>query len=173
MSRADYAQDRQDTVEMLGVITPFLEKMAAAMQAAPAIAPFMVTLLKFVVSKFRAGKDVESSMDAMLNNVMKEMQTPKPQPPNPELIKAQAHVGALKAKTQGGLQALAMKTQADIAMKQQKQAAELEAAQQETSSASQSAAFEKMLSLFKTVTEVELKKDLAEAKKKESEDGKE
>lgn len=168
MSRIDYAQDRQEFNELLNTVVAFMEKLVPAITSAPVIAPFMMTLLKHMITKFRVGREVESSLDMMVKAAQQMMAQPKPPEPNPELIKAQAQVGALQQKTQAQTQALAMKTAADIQMSREKQQAELAAGQQEMANDADQAQFQTLLQLFKTLKDAEIK----EAKAKESKDAK-
>jgi Skp family chaperone for outer membrane proteins len=164
MARVDYAQDRQEYNELMNTVVAFMEKLVPAVNSAPFIAPFMMELLKHIVSKFRVGREVESSLDGMIKAATQMMNTPKPPPPDPAMIKAQAEVGALQQKTQAGLQATAMKTAAEIQMGKEKHQAELAGMMQEHQADAEQSEFKNILDLIKTVNDAAVKKEQAKNK---------
>jgi len=171
MSAADFDGDKQEALELVGVISTMLEKAIPVFTSYPVLAPFLVSLLKFTVSKFRIGKDIESALDLMLKNAVAQASQPQPPKPDPEMIKVQAQIKDNAAKTQSTIQATAMKTQADIAMKGAKLRADIAQKQQEMEGAAKSSEVDQLLSLFKAVTDANIKKQAAE--NKEDNDGEE
>jgi len=164
MARVDYAQDRQEYNELMNTVVAFMEKLVPAVNSAPFIAPFMMELLKHIVSKFRVGREVESSLDGMIKAATQMVNTPKPPPPDPAMVKAQAEVGALQQKTQAGLQATAMKTAAELQMNKEKHQAELAGMIQEHQTGAEQAEFKNILDLIKTVNDAAVKKEQAKNK---------
>lgn len=155
MAQIDYAQERKDRMELAGVVTSFLEKAIPVFQQAPMVAPFFVTVLKFIVSGFRAGKDIESAMDAMLKNVIQAASQPQPPKPDPEMIKAQASVQALQAKTKAGIQAQNAMTGAKIQATQQKAMSDAEISKQKSE-------MDNLMKLFKLAMEAKESENASE-----------
>lgn len=168
MARTDFSEERQEGLELVGAVTNLLEKAVPVFQNFPVLAPFIATVLKFVVSKFRVGKEIESSMDLMLKNALQMASAPQQPKPDPEMIKAQASIRDNQMKTQANIQATAMKTKADVAMKTLKTKAEIEQKQQEMQHNQENNAVDQLLNLFKGINEANMKREAAENKEKEN-----
>jgi len=63
----DRQQEQQETVAFLQAVTPFMEKMYAAIQSMPTGAPLFRELLMMGVRSFRKGRPVEAAFEQALN----------------------------------------------------------------------------------------------------------
>ena len=84
----DEQQDKQDRMEFLTAVSGFMEKATQMAAMAPDTVPLLGELLKFGVGGFRAGRQMEGEIDAMLKQ--QAQKPPQPQGPSPEEVKAQA-----------------------------------------------------------------------------------
>ena len=108
----DEQQNKQDRLEFISAFGGFLKEAIPAAQAAPELGPVLVELLKFGTGAFKQSRQIEGSLDAVLekmNQAQKAREAAPPQPPktDPELIKLQstqqiegARLQAEQAKTQ-------------------------------------------------------------------------
>lgn len=82
--------------------TAFANTMAALgplVQAAPAeSADFAGTMLKFQTAPYRAGREMEQSIDDLVEGLKKKAK--EPPPPSPEMMKAEAEANRLKVETE-------------------------------------------------------------------------
>lgn len=119
---ADQQQTQQSRTELLGAIAQFLPQAIQAGMAMPELKPLLARLLMFFLRGFKASRDIESAFEQFIDDMTKEAANPKPAPPSPEQIKAQAEM----QKQQAENQRMAAQAQID----QQNQQAEMAAAQQ-------------------------------------------
>lgn len=126
----DEQQDKQDRIEFLTAVSGFMEKATQMGQMAPETIPLLGELLKFGVGAFKAGRQMEGQIDAMLKQ--QAQKPPQPQGPSPEMVKAQADQQMQQAQLQHDAQVEQMRTQAEqqqeqmrLDMEQQAKAAEL------------------------------------------------
>ncbi|MDY0072496.1 MAG: hypothetical protein RBR77_07580 [Thauera sp.] len=73
----DEQQEKQDRIEFLGAAGSYVKQAAEAAQAAPQMAPLMVSLLLFGVRAFKAGAEVESEFEELADQIR---QQPAPDP---------------------------------------------------------------------------------------------
>jgi hypothetical protein len=99
----DEDAQKQRATEFMTALGGFMNQALPLIQTVPQAAPLMSDALKFVSSQFRAGRELEGSIDEFAEQ-MKEL-AKAPKPPNPEQVKAQSEAQSA--------QAAAMKTQAD------------------------------------------------------------
>lgn len=108
----DEEAEKQSRVEFLTATGAFLEKAAQVASVAPQMTPLLLDMLKFGVTGFKAGRQLEGQIDAFIDQTREQMAQPKPPPPpDPKLeaekIRAQAEI----AQTQGEMQMLPMRQQ--------------------------------------------------------------
>lgn len=108
--KADEIQQRQDAAEFITGIGALMEKAEAA---PPEAAPFLVQLISWAARFYNVGKEIEGSLNTMLQKIEQKAANPPPQPPNPELIKVQGDLQLQSAKQQGELQIAQQKAQLD------------------------------------------------------------
>jgi hypothetical protein len=73
----DEQQEKQDRLEFLSAAGSYIKQAAEASQAAPQMAPLMVSLLLFGVRAFKAGAEVESEFEELADQIR---QQPAPDP---------------------------------------------------------------------------------------------
>lgn len=123
----DEAQEKQDRMEFLGAVSGFIEKAVQAGQVAPALTPLAVELLKFGVTGFRVGKNLEGTIDQAAEMLKQQAQQQAGQPkPNPDAIKAQATLQAQQIKVNADAQSDQARAQADIAIANAKASADMQ-----------------------------------------------
>lgn len=74
----DRQQEQQETVAFLQAVTPFMEKMYAAIQAMPMGAPLFRELLLMGVRSFRKGRPVEAAFETALNQLVQQAMNQPP-----------------------------------------------------------------------------------------------
>lgn len=94
----DEEAEKQSRIEFTTAIGQFLTQAGPMVQAEPSTAPFIGELLKFTAGGFRAGRDLGGAIDDFVDQL--EARVQQPQPPNPEVIKAQAEAQAKQADLQ-------------------------------------------------------------------------
>lgn len=105
---ADEQADKESRVEFLTAITNFAQGWAPILQQSPAAAPMVGEMMLFAVRGFKAGEQLETSIEqAMQALAQQAMQPPPPPQPDPtEVVKAEA--GKVKAEAD------VMKAQTDM-----------------------------------------------------------
>jgi hypothetical protein len=83
----DEAQEKSDRMEFLQAAGSFIKE---AIQAPPELAPLMGEMLMFGVRSFKAGKSMEASLEQFIKDAQEKAKQPKPQQPDPEMMKMQA-----------------------------------------------------------------------------------
>jgi len=119
----DEQQEKADRVEFLGAVGTYLEKAVQASQAMPPEAtPLLMDLLKFGVTGYRVGRELEGEFDTLADHIKQASKQPKqPPPPDPEIMKIQMEAQARQAELQSEVQARDHEIQLE-AQKQQAQA---------------------------------------------------
>lgn len=107
----DENAQKQRATEFVTAVGGFLNQAITAVQAVPQVAPLMADTLKYVASQFRAGRELDASIDEFADNMKQMAGQPKP---NPEADAAQAQ----SQIEQQRLQMDAQKAQADMQAKQ-------------------------------------------------------
>lgn len=100
MLYADEQQEKADRVEFLTSTSAFIEKAVQAAQVAPEITPLILDLLKFGVTGYRVGRTIEGEVDNVADKMKAIAAQPKPQQPNPDMIKAQSEAQKMQAEMQ-------------------------------------------------------------------------
>lgn len=119
LAQADYAMEKQDRVEFLSTVTPFLEKAGAMAQALPESAPLLIGMLKWATAAFRNTSEIETMLDQALDSVQKNPPQPKPDP-KAQAVQAKAQMEGQKAQQQ------AQQSQQEHQMNMQGKAADLQ-----------------------------------------------
>ena len=131
----DEQQEKADRMQFLQAMGGFLQQTMPIIQNAPELAPMAIEMMKFGVTAFKAGKQLEGIIDQTadeMRNKAQQMQG-QPKPPPPEVLKIQMQAQMEQAKMQAQSQA----KQADMQMTMQLEQAkmqmqmELEKAKQE------------------------------------------
>jgi hypothetical protein len=98
----DEQQEKQDRVAFLAAVGQYLQMALPAAQAAPELTPMLVEMLKFGVTAFKAGKQLEGIIDETADKLRETAKQQAQQPPQPpvELQKVQMEQQAEMQKLQ-------------------------------------------------------------------------
>lgn len=118
LAEMDEQAEKQSRVEFLTAFGNAMKNSLPIMQSSPEMAPLIGEALMFVVRSYKSGR----SMENVLESTIEQMKQPKPQQPNPEMLKAQAQQQMDQAKMQ--------QEQAMAQQNQQLEQVKLQAAQQ-------------------------------------------
>ena len=120
----DEQQEKADRTAFLAAVGQFISMALPTAQAAPEMTPMLLEMLKFGVTAFKAGKQLEGIIDQTADDMKKQYDATKgqPKPPPVEIQKAQMDA-------QGKMQQLQMQAQLEQAKLQGQM--ELEKAKQE------------------------------------------
>jgi hypothetical protein len=80
----DEQADKQSAVELTTAVGQFFGNFGPAVAAQPSLAPFAGDLLKFVFRRFRAGRELEDSLERAIANLQPTPPAEQPQPAPPE-----------------------------------------------------------------------------------------
>ena len=127
----DEQQEKADRVAFLSAVGSFLQTALPTAQAAPELTPMLLEMLKFGVTAFKAGKQLEGVIDQTADDLRMQYEQTKgqPKPPAPEVQKMQMQMQIEQAKMQarqGELQ-----VQAQLEQQKLQNQIELEKAKQE------------------------------------------
>jgi hypothetical protein len=119
----DEQQEKQNRVEFLTAVSQFIQTAMPVGQAAPELVPLFMEMLKFGVTAFKAGKQMEGLIDETADKFREQakMQEGQPQPPSPEVQKMQMQAQLETQKMQSQMQLEQQKMQANIEMERAKQ----------------------------------------------------
>jgi hypothetical protein len=127
----DEQQEKADRTAFLAAVGQFISMALPTAQAAPEMTPMLLEMLKFGVTAFKAGKQLEGIIDQTADDMKKQYEATKgqPKPPSPEQQKLEMTMQLEQAKMQAKQGELQMQGQ----LEQQKLQAqiELERAKQE------------------------------------------
>jgi hypothetical protein len=128
VSLTDFAANKQEALDVVGMIGQFMQAVEPLVQGAPQLGPFMVRLLTVFVSRVKGGENAEPILDEMVKQVQgmaqqAAMQAQMPKPPDPRLQAEQLKLRGVAAKAQ----AEDVRSKADIAQT----AMEMQQSQQE------------------------------------------
>lgn len=160
----DEEAEKQSRVEFLDATGKFMKEAVAILQAEPGAAPIIIGMLKFGVTGFTVGKQLEGVIDDALDKMMAAAKQPKQQKPDPEMAKVQAQQQADQARIEADKQGDIARAQADIAIARMKQdyeaRSEREQAQfqfrMDQAQAREEAAFARFEAILKARTAVEV-----------------
>jgi hypothetical protein len=127
----DEQQEKADRTAFLAAVGQFISMALPTAQAAPEMTPMLLEMLKFGVTAFKAGKQLEGIIDQTADDMKKQYEATKgqPKPPAPEVQKMQMQMQIEQAKMQsrqGELQ-----SQGQLEQQKMQMQMELEKAKQE------------------------------------------
>jgi hypothetical protein len=119
----DEQQEKQDRVAFLAAVGQYLQMAMPAAQAAPELTPMLVEMLKFGVTAFKAGKQLEGIIDETADKLRETAKQQANQPPQPpvEIQKAQMDAQAKQQQIQMQAQLEQMKMQNAMQIEKAKQ----------------------------------------------------
>jgi hypothetical protein len=127
----DEQQEKTDRIAFLSAVSSFMQSAMPAAAQAPELTPMLCEMLKFGVTAFKAGKQLEGIIDQTADDLRKQYEQTKgqPKPPSPEMQKLQMTMQLEQAKMQARQGELQVQSQ----LEQQKLQSqiELERAKQE------------------------------------------
>lgn len=128
----DENAQKQRATEFITSVGGYMGQAFPLVQAMPQSAPLVADMLKYVASQFRAGRELDTTIDEFAENMKAAASHPKP---NPEADAAQATVQAEQQRLQMDQQ----KMQADMQAKQQDGQLKMQQAQADEQRKQQSA----------------------------------
>jgi hypothetical protein len=129
LAEMDEMAEKQSRTEFLTAFGNAMKNSIPVMQQSPEMAPLIGEALMFVVRSYKSGRTLENTLESTIE----QMKQPKPQQPNPEMMKAQAQQQMEQAKMQQTQQSEQMRLQHEqqvAAAQQQLEQVKLQAAQQ-------------------------------------------
>jgi hypothetical protein len=106
VSLTDYAANKQELVDVIGIIGQYLQAIAPIVQGAPMLGPMSMRLLTVFIARVKGGESAEPILDEMVQQLetMAQQAAAQPPQPNPQLqvaqVKAQAEMGKAGAQQQ-------------------------------------------------------------------------
>jgi hypothetical protein len=143
----DQQEMQSARTELLGALSTFLPQAIAAGQQMPEMVPLLARLVMFGVRGFKASRDIEAALEQFTDDMTKAAANPKPKPPSPEQIKADAEQQKAQAgiiQSQMDAKARSDQAMADSAQLQQKHQQEMEKLAAETALKRQEVALRRM-----------------------------
>jgi hypothetical protein len=127
----DEQQEKADRTAFLAAVGQFMQMALPAATQAPELTPMLMEMLKFGVTAFKAGKQLEGIIDQTADDFRKQYEQSKgqPKPPSPEAQKAQMEMQIEQAKMQARQSEL--QTQAQLEQQKMQAQIEIEKAKQE------------------------------------------
>lgn len=125
----DESKEKADRMELLTVFGGYLEKAAQVGAMAPQTLPIIVEVGKFVISTFKAGKQIEGAFDQALEQLKAQAAKPQPEKPDPAMVKVEAEKQKMAAEMAMDRERFEMekaKAQEEIARDREKFAAEMQ-----------------------------------------------
>lgn len=101
----DWGQEKQQRVDFLQAISQFVGMVTPLVQQYPDISPFVVQIIQWVATGFKAGKQMEGVLDQLLQALQKDLQTPKPPPP-PTAAEVKDYASASKSFNEAKVKAV-------------------------------------------------------------------
>ena len=119
----DEEAEKQNRMQFLQAVGGFMQQAIPMANQSPEMAPMLMEMLKFSVTAFRAGKQLEGIIDETadkLREAAKKMEG-QPKPPPPEIMKMQMQIQADQQKMQAQTQMEIQKFQAENELEKAKQ----------------------------------------------------
>jgi hypothetical protein len=119
----DEQAEKADRVAFLSAVSSFMSSALPAAQASPELTPMLCEMLKFGVTAFKAGKQLEGIIDQTADDLRKqyEMNKGQPKPPPIEIQKVQMEQQAEMQKLQMQAQLEQAKMQGQMQLEKAKQ----------------------------------------------------
>jgi len=119
----DEQQEKTNRIAFLSAVGSFMQTALPAAQASPELTPMLCEMLKFGVTAFKAGKQLEGIIDQTADDLRKQYEQTKgqPKPPSPEMQKIQMQAQLEQSKMQNQSQLEQAKISAQIQLEKSKQ----------------------------------------------------
>jgi hypothetical protein len=127
----DEQQEKQDRMQFLAAVGGFFQSAVPLVQSQPELAPMAIEMLKFGVTAFKAGKQLEGIIDETADKLRQQAAKSEgqPKPPSPEMQKMQMTMQLEQSKMQADQQK--MQAQAQLEQQKMQMQMQLEKAKQE------------------------------------------
>jgi hypothetical protein len=127
----DEQQEKQDRMQFLAAVGGFFQQAVPLVQSQPELAPMAIEMLKFGVTAFKAGKQLEGIIDETADKLRQQAAQAEgqPKPPTPEMQKMQMTMQLEQAKMQADQQK--MQAQGQLEQQKMQMQMQLEKAKQE------------------------------------------
>jgi hypothetical protein len=119
----DEQQEKSDRIAFLSAVSSFMQSALPAAAQSPELTPMLVEMLKFGVTAFKAGKQLEGIIDETADNLRMQYEQSKgqPKPPPVEIQKAQMDSQAKMQQLQMTAQLEQAKLQGQMELEKAKQ----------------------------------------------------
>jgi hypothetical protein len=119
----DEQQEKADRIAFLSAVSQFMQSALPAANASPELTPMLCEMLKFGVTAFKAGKQLEGIIDQTADDLRKQYEASKGQPKQPpvEIQKVQMQMQAEQQKLQAQMQIEQAKIQMEMQLEKAKQ----------------------------------------------------
>jgi hypothetical protein len=119
----DEQAEKQDRIAFLAAVGQFMQSALPAATASPELTPMLCEMLKFGVTAFKAGKQLEGIIDQTADDLRKQYEATKgqPKPPPVEIQKVQMQQQAEMQKLQMQAQLEQVKMQSQMQLEKAKQ----------------------------------------------------
>jgi hypothetical protein len=119
----DEQQEKSDRIAFLSAVSSFMSTALPAATQSPELTPMLCEMLKFGVTAFKAGKQLEGIIDQTADDLRKQYEATKGQPKQPpvEIQKLQMQMQGEQAKMQATLQMEQAKMQMQMQLEKAKQ----------------------------------------------------
>lgn len=113
-------EEKQARIQFVEALTKFMQEAMNVGNQVPEAVPILGKSLLFAVRGFRAGRDLEASIEEFVEQMEKlaKQKIGQPPPPSPEMQKAQLEMQITKEKGQMDLQTAIAKSKAEVARAQ-------------------------------------------------------
>jgi hypothetical protein len=119
----DEQQEKQDRIAFLSAVSSFMQSALPAAAQTPELTPMLVEMLKFGVTAFKAGKQLEGIIDETADKFREQAKAAEgqPKPPSPEMQKLQMQSQMEQSKMQMQSQLEQAKLQSQMQLEKAKQ----------------------------------------------------
>lgn len=156
----DEQAEKENRMEFLKATGEFMKQAFPIIQESPQAAPLLIQMLKFGVTAFKVGRQIEGDFDQALDALKQQAAQPKPPKPDPEMERVQADAQIQQMRVQSDAKAQADKLAAEERAAQQKAMLDQQTAFMERQAAAQQARddanFARFEALLKARTAVEV-----------------
>ena len=120
----DAMSDRRERMEYLEAVNQIIPMAMQAAAQNPMMGLLYLDMIEFGSRGFKKSRQLEETFDGIRQQIMQQMQQPKQEKPDPEMMKVQAELQLQQQKQQAEQQLAQQRTQAELQLQQAKYAAE-------------------------------------------------
>ena len=114
----DEQQEKADRIAFLAAVGQYMQMALPAAQASPELTPMLCEMLKFGVTAFKAGKQLEGIIDETADKLREQTKAmegqPKPPPPEVQKLQMQSQMEQAKMQMQAQLEQAKMQNQMQL-----------------------------------------------------------